>query len=176
VNFTTDGACQRIPFQLAGGNKRAYIASIKDRFNLGEVILGEFLDAFNAAEQARQKRIEADRLEAATAQKIARDEVDAAQKWMKEVLGPVTVDLHNDLKPVGNVGIADTSRPPIVARNITIALNGYQPKTLGFHIERGAITVFIDGRPTDTIGSITSTNAVRVKELFRKTVATIADT
>jgi hypothetical protein len=47
--------------------------------------------------------------------------------------------------------------------------------TLSFHIEQGAITLFMDGAATDTIGSITSTNAVRVRELFRKIVATIAD-
>jgi hypothetical protein len=162
--------------RLAGRNEHAYIACIKDHFNLGEVILAEFLDAFNAGEQARQKRIEAARLKASTEQKKALDEVDAAEKWVKEVLGPVTVDVRNDLASIGNVEIANASRPPVVARNITIALNGYKPTTLSFHIEKGAITLFIDGEATDTIGSITSTSAVRVKELFRKTLTMIGNT
>jgi hypothetical protein len=142
----------------------------------GEVILGEFLDAFNAGEQARQNRIEEEQRKNTSAQQKVRDAITAANKWVSDVLAPVVVELHNDLASVGNVAIADTGRPPIVARDVTIALAGRKPTQLSFQVrDDGAINVYRDGSQANTIGAITTISQVQIKDIFRQTIKSIGE-
>lgn len=137
--------------------------------------MGEFLDAFNAGQQARQNRIQADQRRDAAEQKKARDQLDAAEKWVSNVLSPIAVELHHDLAPIGNVGIANVSRPPLVAWDITIALNGHEPTTLSFHIQNEAITTYRDGSQGNTIGAIATISQVQIKNLFREVVKSLGE-
>jgi hypothetical protein len=160
---------------LAGGNQHVYIASIKDRFNLGEVILGEFLDALRAGQQAKQKRIEVDQLEAAIAQKKVNDDLDAARKWVSGVLGPVAVEVHNDLKSLGEVTIEQISRPLLVGSVITIDLDDHEPTKLSFHVQvqTGSVSVFRDSENGKPLGEIAVVSRRVIENLFRETIESI---
>jgi hypothetical protein len=160
---------------VAGGKHGAYMGG-EIHFPFGEVVLGEFLDAFNAGEQVRQNRIEEERRKTAAAQQKVHDAIGAADKWVSDVLGPVMVEVHNDLASVGDVTIADVSRPPIVARDVTIALTGHKATKLSFHVrEDGTINVYQDGGNGNTIGAITTTFQEQIKDLFRKTIHSLSE-
>jgi hypothetical protein len=159
--------------RLAGRNQHAHMAGIKWSIQPWEVILGEFLDALKAGQQAKQNRIEAEQRKAVADERKVHDELDAASKWVSNVLGPVAVELHNDLAFVGRVGIEDVSRAHIVARDVTIALKGHKPTRLSFHIQNGAITVFRDGAEGNTIDVTTTISQVQIKNLFRETLNSV---
>jgi hypothetical protein len=171
---------------LAGRNQRAYMASIKGRFNLAEVSLGEFLDAYNEGLQAHQKRLEHDRREKEAAEQAAQQKantaVEAANDWISRVLGPVAANVHKDIASFGRLEMSgtivreQTGRAPLVVKEVTVALNGGRTVAkLGFEIlEDGAILFYRNGVP-DTIGSVTTVGDVQIRGIFRDTLRSMSD-
>ena len=138
--------------------------------------MGEFLDAFNKGHEARQKRIDDEKRKAAAAQQQVQGNIDAARDWVDNVLAPVAVELHNDLKAVGTVEIADKSRPPFAGREITISLHGHKVTVLSFQVRPDrSINLYRDGSLAETIGSISSVNQVRIKQILRDTLQSIGE-
>jgi hypothetical protein len=139
--------------------------------------LGRFLDAYNAGVQARQSRVEAEHRKAEAERKKAHDDLAAANKWLSDVLAPVTMDLRTDLKPVGQVTIEQISRPLQVGSVITIALQGYEPTKLSFHVKTIGGLVSIcrgaeDGKP---LGTIAVVSRHIIENLFCETIESIGE-
>jgi hypothetical protein len=144
--------------------------------------LGEFLDELKAAQKAKEDRIEAERRNVGAERQAVEDKVKAATDWVDQVLGPVTLEVNEDISSVGSLANGGTNRrdiadqPPKVVKQVVVDIREYKPKTLMFQIQDGAIDVYADESGPERLGMITTTSRDHVKGLFRRTIKSIVET
>jgi hypothetical protein len=136
--------------------------------------LGSFSDAFKSGQQAKQNVIDrARQKESAETQKLQRA-IEAARKWVTDVLAPVVAEVSNDIAADGNIAMTDNSNPPKISTQVTIARNGKKPSQLAFIVdENGTVNIYRDGSHGNTLGSITTVNRAGLQNLFIQTLTAI---
>jgi hypothetical protein len=154
---------------------KPFLHSLLQQHLVMEGILGDFLDAFKAGQQAKQDRIEQEQKRTAAEQQKVHDADSAARKWVSDVLAPIVAEAGKDVAALGRITISDASKPPIVAQDVQIAFTGRKPSKLSFLIKDGAITTFRDGSQGNAIGAITTVGQAQISQLLQNILKSMGE-
>lgn len=139
--------------------------------------MGNFSDAFKSGQLIKQDEIERSKKRGSAQTQKLHQAIQAARKWITDVLAPVVNEVTDDVAADGNIVMLDISNPSKIVYQVTVAMHGKRPVQLGFNIdENGAINLYTDGSQGNTLGNITTVNKAQLQDIFIRLLKTIGQT